>query len=84
MEIVYFDKDVPTVFNELSAFLIRYVAGIALLVLVCAGVYYMYAGSGSPDAQTRARRIISYCILGLLLAVLSYSLIKVAEDVGVN
>jgi hypothetical protein len=84
MEITYFDKDVPTVFNELSALVIQYVAGIALLILVCAGAYYMYAGSGSPDAQTKAKRIISYCIIGLLIAVLSYSMIKVAEDVGVN
>lgn len=84
MEIVYFNKDVPTVFNELSALVIQYVAGIALLILVVAGAYYMYAGSGSPDAQTKAKRIISYCILGLLIVVLSYSMIKVAEDVGVN
>jgi|GEM_PF-2518341 succinate dehydrogenase hydrophobic anchor subunit len=84
MEITYFDKDVPTVFNELAALLLQYVAGIALLVLVCAGVYYMYAGSGNSEAQAKAKRIISYCIIGLLIAVLSYSMIKVAKEIGVN
>lgn len=83
MEIVYFDADVPTVLQEFAAMLLSYVGAITLLVLVSGGVYYMYA-AGDATRQTTAKRIISYALLGLLIIILSYSMLKVVETIAVN
>ena len=81
MEITYFDKDVPTVLQELASMLLGYLSAIALLFLIGAGVYYMAAG-GDPAKQQRGKKAITYTILGLLVALLSYSLIRAAAEIG--
>lgn len=83
MEIVYFDKDVNQVIQDLVGLILQYVAGIALLVLVCAGVYHMYAG-GDPGKEKRAKQAITYTVLGLLVILLSYAMIRAVQDVAVN
>lgn len=83
MEIVYFEKDVVQVVQDLAAMLLQYVAAIALLVLVSSGVYYMYAG-GDPGKEKRAKQAVTYAIIGLLVTVLSYALIRATYDVGAN
>jgi succinate dehydrogenase hydrophobic anchor subunit len=83
MEIIYFDKDVPTVIQELAATLLSYASALALLFLVGAGVYYM-AASGDPGKQETAKRAVGYALFGVLVTVLSYALIKVAADIAGN
>lgn len=81
MEIVYFDADVPTVIQGLATTLLGYVAALALLLLICAGVYLMYS-AGNPQAEKRAKNMITYIVIGLVVVLLSYSMIKVVSIIG--
>ena len=81
MEIVYFDADVPTVLQGLAATLLSYVAAIALLLLIGSGIYLMYS-AGNPQAQKRAKNMITYILIGLVVVLLSYSMIKVVAVIG--
>jgi hypothetical protein len=83
MEIEYFDADVVQVLNDLAAWLLGYIAALALLLLIGDGVYFMYAG-GDPQKQKQAKNMATYIILGLLVVMLSYAILKAAEGVAVN
>jgi len=80
MEIEYFDADVSTVFQELAGTLLNYASAIALLLLIWAGIYFMYS-AGNPEAQKRAKNMVSYIILGLVIVVLSFAMIKAADKI---
>lgn len=83
MEIEYFDGDVVQIIQDLAAWILSYVAALALLLLIGDGVYFMYAG-GDPQKQKRAKSMATYIILGLVIVILSYSILKAAEQVAVN
>ena len=76
-----FDKDVVLIFTEAIEFLLRIAGGLALLMLVVGGVYYMLTGS-NPDGQKKAKRMISYVFFGLIFILASYSIINQTSEIG--
>lgn len=57
------------------------VAGaVALFMLIVGGITYMTAG-GDEQKATTAKKMIAVTILGLTLILISYSVIKVLDDI---
>lgn len=76
---VPFDKDVVLVLTEGAEFLLRIAGGIALFVIIFGGIYYMVSG-GNPDGQTRAKKIVTYAVIGLAIVLVSYVIIVAVES----
>jgi len=83
MKVEYFDTDVVAAINELSATLLSYVGALALLLLVGTGIYYMMA-QGNPRLQARAKQSFSYILLGLIVVLLSYSILGVIKKIAAD
>ena len=61
-----------------------YVAGILAVVMIIVGGVQMTTSAGNPNAVAKAKRTITYSIVGLIVAVLAYAIVnfvvaKVAE-----
>jgi len=82
MEIEYFNTDVGEAINDLSLTLLGYAGGLALVFLVAAGVYYMAVGD-NPEMQTRAKKMITYILTGLVIIMISYAILVAIEEVAV-
>jgi len=77
-----YDKDIKLVFTEGAQFLLKIAGGLALFVLILGGVYYMISGS-NPDGQTRAKKVITYAVIGLAIVLVSYVIVIVVEGIAV-
>ena len=77
-----YDKDVDLVFTEGAEFLLRIAGGLALFVLILGGVYYIISGS-NPDGQTRAKKVVTYAVIGLAIVLVSYVIVAVVESIAV-
>ncbi|MDF1498573.1 MAG: hypothetical protein P1P85_04455 [Patescibacteria group bacterium] len=83
MELTYFDKDIKDIFNDASQFVLSISGGLVLLILIFGGVYYVMSGS-NPENQEKAKKIISYALLGLILILSSYAILNAIEKVTVG
>ena len=79
----YFDLDVATVLGDLTRTLLGFVAGIAFLFIVGAGVYYI-STNGDPAKQKRAKSAITYALMGLLIVMFSYAILELIDTVVVD
>lgn len=77
-----FDKDVVLVLMEGAEFLLRIAGGIALFIIIFGGIYYMVSGA-SPDGQMRAKKIVTYAVIGLAIVLVSYVIIATIESFAV-
>ena len=77
-----YDKDVDLVFTEGAEFLLRIAGGLALFILVLGGLFYMVSGS-NPDGQTKAKKVVTYAVIGLAIVLVSYIIIVVVENIAV-
>lgn len=77
-----YDKDIALVFTEGAEFLLKIAGGLALFVLVLGGVYYIVSGS-NPDGQTKAKKVVTYAVIGLAIVLVSYVIIVVVENIAV-
>jgi small-conductance mechanosensitive channel len=59
---------------------ITIIGTIALVYLIYAGIMYMTSG-GNPEKVEKAKSMIFYGILGLALAILSYSIVGYIIDI---
>ena len=81
MNLTKFDKDIVEVFEDASSFLLSIIGGITLLVIVIGGILYILAGS-NPEAQNKAKGVITKAIIGLVLVLASYAIIKTISSIG--
>ena len=72
------DKLVVDIINDLILFILSIIGKIALLMLVFGGVYYIISGS-NPDSQLKAKKLITYAIIGLILSLVSYAIIELMD-----
>ena len=83
--LVNIDNPITTAdFNELVENVLNWVLGIAgsvaLLILIAGGVMYATA-AGSEEKLKSAKKTILYAILGVVIVILSYSMIKVLHTI---
>ncbi|MCK5491383.1 MAG: hypothetical protein KAI67_06110 [Candidatus Pacebacteria bacterium] len=81
MELSYFDKDVAQVFAEAAKALLSFVGGLSVLFLILGGIVYIYSGS-NPEGQKKAKKIITYTLIGSIFSLLSYGIIFISSDVS--
>lgn len=63
-----------TLAERIVAFLLRISGSIALLMLVGSGIFYMIS-NGNPQSQTKAKRMLIAALEGIIVILLSYSLL---------
>ncbi len=56
------------------------VLGVLAVVFIIVGGFQMIVGSGSEEAITKAKKTITWAILGLVVAILSFSIIAIVES----
>lgn len=78
-----FDRPIVDVFNDLAKFLLSIAGGIALLVIIIAGVYYI-ASAGSSERQEKAKKMIRNCLFGLVIVLVSYGMIVTISRITTN
>ncbi len=82
MELTYFDKDVVDVFNDATLILLSFLGRLILLFLIIGGVLYVISGS-NPDNQEKAKKFITYTLLGSIFVLFSYAILAVIENISV-
>jgi len=77
------DKLVVDIVNDLILFILSIAGRIVLLMLVFGGIYYIISGS-NPDGQVKAKKIIVFAILGVILTLMSYALVELIDKIFVQ
>lgn len=72
-------NDVRTSVIGILGEVLGYVALTAVVVVIIAGIY-LVVGFGSEDSQQRARKIILYTIIGLIVILAARGLVNLAID----
>lgn len=74
-------------FTELVTNVLQWLLGIAgsvaLIMLVIGGFFYI-GSAGDEQKATQGKRIVTWAIGGLVVVLLSYSIIVIVEDIFVN
>ena len=47
-------------------------------MLVVGGIYYIVSGS-NPDGQLKAKKLITYAILGIILTLISFAIVELMD-----
>lgn len=81
MNVTYYNSDISEGLKNLISVMLEYVGAIAFLFLVCIGIYYMLS-DGNPERQSRAKNAFSYVMMGLILVLLSYSILEVINRIA--
>lgn len=78
--------DLQDVLTSLADYLLPFVAVFAVLMIVIGGIYRATA-AGDEERIEKAKKMIKFAIIGLLVAVLSYAIVKIvinSFDLGSN
>ncbi|MEA1937313.1 MAG: C1 family peptidase [Patescibacteria group bacterium] len=70
-----YNKDIKLVFTEGAEFLLKIAGGLVLFILILGGVYYIISGA-SPDGQTKAKKVVTYAVIGIVIVLISYIVIN--------
>ncbi len=79
----FLGKPVVDIANDLIKWILSLVGKISLLVLILGGVLYVASGS-SPENQEKAQKTITAALFGIILVLVSYALISVADTIFVR
>jgi len=80
--LVFSAKPIICIVQDLILFLLSIIGGLSLLMLAFSGIFYIFIG-GNPEAQTKAKKIFNYAIIGLILVLISYAVIGVITDLSI-
>jgi cytochrome bd-type quinol oxidase subunit 2 len=76
-------KPVVDIINDLIKWILLLVGRISLLMLILGGIFYVISGS-SPENQEKAKKVVTAALLGLILVLVSYSLINAIDMIFVR
>ena len=74
------EPDIAKIIEASLLWLLGIAGSIALLMLVIAGIMYI-TSSGDEQKVVTAKKIFNFTVMGLILVLLSYSIIVVLRDV---
>lgn len=69
-----------TIINRLIAWLLGIAAGLAILFIIIGGLYYVTAAGDESKVET-GKKIVTYAVIGLFIAGVSYSILKVISGI---
>lgn len=67
-------EDLSTVISNITSIALGLIGTIALLFLIQGGLLYLTSG-GNPDQVMKAKNMIFYSIVGLILSIFSWAII---------
>lgn len=70
--------DVIRIFDRIADWLFRFLLIAAVIMIVVAGFLFVTAG-GKPEQITKARNIIIYALIGVVVAVLARGLVDLIQ-----
>jgi len=73
-------ESVPEFFASLLKFILLAVSGFAIIIILI-GSFRMAMSQGKTEALTAAKKTITWAIIGLVVALLSYSIVAVLQGV---
>lgn len=79
MEIKLYEERLAEIIPELTNTLLGLAGSLALLFLIIGGIYYVVS-MNNAQAQTQAKQIITYAVLGLLVIFMSYGLVAALSN----
>lgn len=65
----------PTILRTVSNILIYVVGAVAVLMIIIGGLMYVLSG-GDPNGTKKAKDTILFAIIGLVIAILAYAIVK--------
>lgn len=74
---------VKTILERIVNFLLRTAGSIALIILVLSGIYYI-ASNGNSESQQKAKRMLIGAVEGIVIIMLSYSLLALINKLAVQ
>ena len=74
------EPDIAKIIEASLLWLLGIAGSIALLMLIIAGIMYI-TSSGDEQKVVTAKKIFNFTVMGLILVLLSYSIIVVLRDV---
>lgn len=77
-----FTKSVSVILHDVAKELLAIVGGLALLIFIISGIYFI-TSRGVPESRTRAKKMLLYAIIGLIVTLLSYALLVLVEGIAV-
>ncbi|MCK5123567.1 MAG: hypothetical protein KAQ87_05490 [Candidatus Pacebacteria bacterium] len=87
MNLTKFDKPIIDVLGNTIEFLLSVIGGIALLVIILGGIFYIFAGA-NPEAQNKAKGTVTKAIIGLMFVLVSYAIVDkisyVSTDIQIS
>ena len=73
-------RTVTGLISRVIQYTLGVIAMVAIVVIILAG-FRMIAGSGDEKQRTTAKRSITWAIIGLVLALLSFSIVTIIQSV---
>ena len=77
-------NNVPTVLEDalidITNWLLGFVVVFGILAMVWGGINYV-GSAGDQEKATTAKRVITYALLGIIIAGLAYAAVKVVVDI---
>lgn len=72
------DTDFGDVFLRITNYALGFLAALAILVIVISGILYI-TSSGDQDRVDAAKKWLLYAIIGLVIALLGYVIVRVVS-----
>lgn len=72
------------IFSDIIPFVIQYAIGLAMALSVIAlilGGYQYLTAYGNPDQHTKAQKTIIYAIIGLILSLTAYGIVRIVTSI---
>jgi hypothetical protein len=76
----FLGKPVVDIVNDLIKLILSLVGRISLLILILGGIFYVTSGS-SPENQEKAKKVVTAALFGLILVLVSYALVNIADTI---
>ena len=77
------NTDIPTIILKIITFLLTFLAALAVLVIVVAGIMYITSGGDEGKVET-AKSWIMYAIIGLIIALLGWVIINIVSKLVIG
>jgi len=77
-------NDIPSLIVLIIKYLVSLIGIVAVLMIIIGG-YQMVTSAGNEEGYKKAKQTITYAVIGLVIAVLSYSIASIVENtLGAN
>ncbi len=77
------NTDIPTIILKIITFLLTFLAALAVLVILVAGIMYITSGGDEGKVET-AKNWIMYAIIGLIIALLGWVIVNIVSTLVIG